>query len=78
MFDYVVVTLVAFFAFTTSNILSGINRPAMLAVMKHTNDPLINARNATEVMALRRFGAMAPNIPIVIPTDPGFAKPQIE
>lgn len=56
---------------------NGINLPAKLADIKHTILPTTNALKATEVIRPLRLGAIAPNEPINIPKELGFAKPQI-
>lgn len=57
--------------------LSGsIRSPAILAVIKHTIVPAMNARNATSVIDCRRFGAIADKAPIIMPMELGFANPQ--
>lgn len=49
--------------------------PATAAVMKQATLPAIIARNTRREMSPRRAGAIAPIAPIIIPIEPGFAKP---
>lgn len=54
-----------------------LNLPAILAVMKQTQLPHTNALIATDTMADLLSGTIAPKLPIMMPRELGFAKPQI-
>lgn len=56
---------------------SWLHLPAMLALIKQTNEPVTNARNESEATSPRFSGTSAPKPPIKIPNEHGFAKPQI-
>lgn len=47
----------------------------MLALMKQTKLPVINALNATDAITLRLSGDIELSPPIIIPKELGFAKP---
>lgn len=51
--------------------------PAIDAVMNVTQLPATRARRATAVMSGRLEGSIELNAPIIIPSEEGFAKPQI-
>lgn len=51
--------------------------PAMLAVRKQTAVPAKKARTTTPVICSFFSGAKEVKQPIMMPIDPGFAKPQI-
>lgn len=66
-----------FFGRVPSIISSVISSPAILAVIKDTQQPDTKALNATLVIEGRFSGASALRAPIIIPIELGFAKPQI-
>lgn len=49
----------------------------MLAVKKHIIDPEKYPRTATRIISDLLLGANVPRVAIIIPTELGFAKPQI-
>lgn len=49
----------------------------MLAVRKHTIEPVMNARTATLTMTGRLLGAIVPNVATTMPNELGLANPQM-
>lgn len=52
------------------------DQPAMLAFIKFTKLPAMNARNPTDATIFCFSGQITVIMPIIIPNEPGFAKPQ--
>lgn len=56
-------------------VMCSLNLPAMLALIKHTKLPVINALIAADAITLRLSGDIELSPPIIIPNELGLAKP---